>query len=157
MYSNAPTGGTSGLHVTFELNHRTQPDFLGGGMQLQVWNGETFWGVSPGSWNHSLHHSGEVIRWTQRMTSFSPFLVFEVDGGTSSSWGNFGGGGNLRVWSHAPSYDLSGYSVNASVALSGVGFAGNRVSRLVLKEVRYYVGDQLVAQDQTERVVHSQE
>jgi hypothetical protein len=149
----SPVGGTSGLHVTFELNHRTQPDFIDGGMQLQMWCGETFWGVSPGDWNHSLHHDGEVITWTQRMTVTPCCLTFEVDNGESSSWGEFGGDGNLRVQSLAPVLDLAGYSPDVSASLSGVGFGHTRVASLKIKQVRYYVGDELVATDWAERIV----
>jgi hypothetical protein len=151
-----PSGGTGGLHVTFELNHRTQPDYINGGMQLQMWCGETFWGVSPGAWNYSLHHDGEVVRWTQRMKVTPTSLTFEVDNGESESWGDFGGGGNLSVTSAASLANLSGYSPDVSAALSGVGFGSTRVSSLKIKRIRYYAGDELVATDYEDRVVHQQ-
>jgi hypothetical protein len=153
----SPAGGTAGLHVTFELNHRTQPDYIDGGMQLQMWNGEDFWGISPGAWNYSLHHDNEVVTWTQRMKVSPCCLTFEVDNGHSDSWGEFGGGGYLRVSSLAPVWDLSSYDPASSALYSGVGFGGQRVASLTLKEVRYYIDDQLVATDTTDRVVHTPE
>jgi hypothetical protein len=153
----SPAGGTAGLHVTFELNHRTQPDYFDGGMQLQMWNGEDFWGVSPGAWNYSLHHDNEVVTWTQRMIVSPCCLTFEVDNGDSDSWGQFGGNGQLRVSSLVPVWDLSNYDPASSALLSGVGFGGQRVASLTLREVRYYVGSELVATDTTQRVVHTPE
>jgi len=37
----SPFGDVSQIHAVFNLNHQTLPDFVAGGMQLQVWNGGT--------------------------------------------------------------------------------------------------------------------
>ena len=49
---------------------------------------------------------------------------------------------------------LNAYRPEVSVANSGVGFAANRVERLVLKEVRYYSAQGLLSRDTSERVVY---
>ena len=53
--------------------------------------------------------------------------------------------------------DLSGYCPCVSTEKSGVGYASNRVTKLVLKEVRYYTEQGLLHTDSTERVVHQQD
>lgn len=153
----SPYDGAQSVHAAFELNHRSLPSFSAGGMQLQAWNYEHFI-TRDSAASGQLSTPGETIRWTMKMKIDQGYLFFYVRNGTSSTWGDFGGYGDLTLtipWS-LPS--LAGYSPETSVSQSGIGYASNRVDRLVLKEVRYYNADhQLVARDTTERVVHSAE
>ncbi|MBI2480845.1 MAG: hypothetical protein HYV60_20125 [Planctomycetia bacterium] len=50
---------------------------------------------------------------------------------------------------------LNGYDPAVSVQNSGVAYAGNRVTRLVLKRVRATLATGEVLEDTEERVVHS--
>ena len=56
-----------------------------------------------------------------------------------------------------PSVRLNEYSPDTSAEHSGVGYAGNRVQSLVLKRVRLLLDTGDVVEDNTERVVHSQQ
>jgi hypothetical protein len=97
----------------------------------------------------------ETIKWTQVMR-LEPGnnIVFEVTNGSSTTWGNFGDDGTLKITVVHPGVNLDGYSAEVSVANSGVGFAANRVASLVLKRVRIYTSTGQMTEDTTPRVVH---
>jgi len=148
------TGDTNGLHATFELNHRTQPDFAPGGMQIQIWNGEDLVTSKSAYEDGLLNHDGEVVRWTQRLSVADGSLTFQVSSGESESWGNFGGNDELKKVVTTTDDSLAGYTPTVSTNDSGVGYAGHRVGKLVLKEVRYYTAEGLASTDSEDKVVH---
>ena len=152
----SPRGHADGLHAAFELNHQTQPDYVPGGLQLQLWAGE--WPLAGRKFprDELLGNANETIRWTQQMRIDDGVLTFEITGGTSTTWGAFGGQGYLRFAVVTSLDDLNTYSPTVSVGKSGIGYAGNRVTKLVLKEVRLYSAAGLISQDTTEKVVHQQ-
>jgi hypothetical protein len=153
----SPLGHVGGLHMAFEVNHRTQPSFSGGGTQLQVWSGGTLWNHRNGPNYGRLQHNNETVRWTQQMRLSGGSLEFEIVNGSSQSWGSFGGQGYLRATATTSLSNLNQYSPSVSTAHSGVGYASNRVDSLVLREVRRYSSAGLVEQDTTLRVVHQQQ
>ncbi len=132
----APFGNIDGLHATFELNHASEPDFQTGGLNLQFWNGETYMATRSWPSTNLLSTTGETVTWTQRLGTDNGLLVFEIVNGNSTTWGSFGGQGNLKA-SFVPGLeDLNSYDPNVSIQNSGVTFAGNRVQSLKLKRVR---------------------
>jgi hypothetical protein len=149
----SPLGDLSGLHASVELNHQTQPDFGSGGVNLQLWNGEDSAGTRESVPRGLLNYANETVRWTQAMSLTEYGLRFSVNG-DSTTWGHFGGDGTLKATLSTSLSNLNAYRPSVSVAKSGVGFASNRVTRLVLKEVRYYSSQNLLARDTTERVVY---
>ena len=149
-----PLNNVNGVHATFEVNHQTQPGYVAGGMQVQVWNGETPVAAKKGSKDGQLHHAGEAVRWTQSMELQGGNLIFEVSDGNSSSWGTFGGQGYLRLSVGTSLSNLNGYNPDCSADHTGIGYGSNRVAILVLKEVRIYDAQGLIATDSTQRVVH---
>ena len=151
----SPVGDSAWLYAAFELNQCSLPAFQPGGMQLQVWQWESPQVEKTGPAAGLLASPGETIRWTQNMHVNDGVLVFEVTGGSSTTWGDFGGSGSLKVVAPMHLYSLDYYSPDASVAKSGVGYAANRVERLVLKRVRYFSSTGEQWEDNTERVVHS--
>ena len=153
----SPGGDLFGVYASFELNHHTQPEYAAGGLQLQLWN-EGFPVASSSFGSQALlAQPSETIRWTQQMKLHEGQLWFAVVDGTSSAWGDFGGQGNLKVNLPTNLTTLVGYRPEFSTEHSGVGFAGNRVASLMLKEVRWYSANDLVWRDTTDRVVHSQD
>lgn len=153
----SPGGDLFGVYASFELNHHTQPDYAAGGLQLQLWS-DGFPVATSASPNQTLlQQESETIRWTQRMRLHEDRLTFDVVNGTSSTWGNFGGQGNLKVSLATELNTLAGYQPDFSADHSGVGYAGNRVTSLKLREVRWYSATGLVARDTTDRVVHPQQ
>lgn len=153
----SPGGDLFGVYASFELNHHTQPEYAAGGLQLQLWS-EGFPVASSASPNQTLlQQQSETIRWTQWMRIHEGRLKFDVVDGTSTTWGNFGGQGTLKVSLPTELHTLAGYQPGFSADHSGVGYASNRVTSLKLREVRWYSDSDLVARDTTDRVVHSQE
>jgi hypothetical protein len=150
----------SGLHAALELNQQTWPHYSPGGVQLHAWNGEYLVQSERYPTDEVLNTSGETITWTMRMALVGLDVIFDVDNAVSSTWGNFGANGELWIQRRSPTDNLVHYSPDTSVQNSCVGYAGNRVQRLVLKEVRYYVSNSggltLFATDTTDRVVHEQ-
>jgi hypothetical protein len=140
-------------YAVFELNHQTRPQFAAGGMQLQVWMGD-----SPVDWreyNRSqvMSQTGETVSWTQSMWLSQNWLNFRVLNGSSTTWGSFGGSSHVTQSVNSDLSDLNGYDPAISVAHSGVGFASNRVQSLVLKKVRIYLADGQTLIDSAPRVV----
>jgi hypothetical protein len=137
----SPVGDLGSLHAIFNLNHQALETFAPGGMQLQVWNGETpisHYRLNPDSvWSES----DETVTWTQVMRMDNNALVFRIKNGHSVTWGDFGGDSLLTERVSTALEDLNDYDPAVSVANSGVVFAGNRVATLTLVEVRVYTTD----------------
>ena len=102
-----------------------------------------------------LNTTGETLTWKMIMSVQAGVLIFDLDGGNSSTWGAFGS----TVLSSVPTTltNLDGYSPAATVENSGIGFASNRVTSLKLKKVIYRRLSGAVTEDNTIRVLHSVE
>ena len=151
----SPVGNIAGWHAAFDLNQRSFVEFNPGGLQLQLWNGEVAISQVTAAASGLLATPGESISWTQSMQIADDYLVFRISGGNSVTWGDFGGS-SLQIALPSGLSSLNGYDPGVSVQNSGVGYAANRVQRLVLKRVRYYTESGEQWQDNTERLVHQQ-
>ncbi len=152
----SPNGTQDNDFFVFELNHCTQPDYTAGGLQLQHWVGQ---GVQ--SWrtidnSSKLTTPQETITYTLRMRLLGDLLSVSVRNGESQTWGDFHSD-PLRIAHDTSLTSLNGYRSSNSVAKSRVGFASYRVTRFVLKEVRYYSNNVLVQTDEDDQVVHEYE
>jgi hypothetical protein len=148
------TDDVNSPYATFEINHRTQPDFAPGGLQVVGWHFEEPVVRKRFVGEGLLQTPGEVVRWTQVMRLDGGQLTFEVINGTSQTWGAFGGNGTLKVSLTTTLANLNSYNPAVSVANSGISFAANRVQKLALKQVRWYTSAGLLATDETVRTVH---
>ena len=151
----SPRSDLDHSYAVFELNHATQPGFEAGGLQLQCWYGDSFLYASRHMQAVSLATPDEIITFTMAMTLSDRWLKFEIENGSSPTWGAFGKGlnGNLKHWWYSSLDNLNQYNPQNSVDNSRVGFASYRVKKLQLKTVRYYSGDTLVRTDDTPKVV----
>ena len=149
----SPLADADTIYAAVDLNHQSLSTFSSGGLQLQIWDQDVPVSRQDTPNYDLLQSPDEVIRWTQSMTVSNGSLVFEVTNGTSTTWGAFGGDG-MRAAVATTLENLNSYSPEVSVANSGVGFGGNRVSRLALVEVRKYLVNGQVVTDTTPRVVH---
>jgi hypothetical protein len=148
--SMSPVGDDSTPFAAFDLNYREYPDFQAGGMQIQVWSGKDVLSTaSEGSAQFST--AGETITWTQRMRAISGTITYDVVNGQSTTWGAFGGTGDLGVTFPTTLNSLAGYSPATSVSNSGASWESNYVTQLTLVRVRYYSGGRLIATDTTRR------
>ncbi len=152
----SPTATLDGIHAALNINHQTTPEYVSGGLQLQIYEYEE--PITDNLFvNESLHHEHETITWTQSMYLQEGALHFDVTSGSSESWGEFPADQDLHVAVASDLTDFDAYSPAVSVANSGVGYAGNRVTSLVLKEVRWYSAAGLVATDTDPKTVHPAE
>ena len=150
----SPTGDVECVHAIFELNHKSVPDFSSGGLHLQLWEGEVPMETRHFSNEGVMSGGSEVVTWTQTMKLDGTTLLFSVDDGTSTTWNHFGGQGHLKTSTTTSLSNLNGYDPDVSVKHSGVTYAGNRVTKLVLKKVRIVGSNGQEYVDDTSRVVH---
>jgi hypothetical protein len=150
----SPAGHLNDVYAVFEVNFQSQPEFVGGGLQLQIWNGDSPTESRKFPSSNVMSTNDEVVQWTQTMELHGGVLSFEILNGSSTTWGGFGGQGFLKHSTTTSLEDLSGYSPDLSVANSGAAYAGNRVRLLVLRKVRYLLSDGQVVEDNAVRVAH---
>jgi hypothetical protein len=150
----SPYSHVESLHAALELNQQTYPHYTPGGVQLHTWNGDFLVNSMRFPSDEVLSSPDETITWTQRMAINGSQVIFDVDNAVSTTWGNFGSNGHLWISTGTSLANLNDYSPDVSVEHSGVGYAANRVQRLVLKEVRRYTAQGLHSRDTTARVVH---
>jgi hypothetical protein len=152
----SPVGHLKSLHATLELNHLATPEFVPGGVHLHAWNGDQML-ASRHEGTASLRTAGEVIRWKQVISLTDERLTLAVTDGESTTWGEFGAAGRLQIDVPTTLQNLNSYSPTVSVEQSGVGFAGNRVKRLALVNVKAQTSSGLTVEDPTDRVAHQLE
>jgi hypothetical protein len=136
----SPTDTLSGDFFVVSLNHWSYPNFVAGGYQVQRWHGGECVDADNGYKTSQLHHDGEVITWVQRLSLDDGVLKFTLLNGDSDTWGHFGGAG-LNVQLATNLTKLNGYRPGISIDQSGIGYAGNRVSSLTLKKIRWITAD----------------
>ncbi|MBN2474455.1 MAG: hypothetical protein JXB62_07590 [Pirellulales bacterium] len=150
----SPRGDIDGLHAALELNVQSLLTFLAGGVQLQLWHGETPLNDRKFPSDSVMSQPGETVTWTQTMQVANGVITFEVINGSSQTWGNFGGQGYLKVFLNTDLSNLNGYDPAVSVANSGINYAANRVDSLILKKIRVYDSNGNVVEHSTPIVVH---
>ena len=153
-----PTDAAFDTHVVFELNHGTLPSFGQGGMQLQVWWADYLIGYQSQQAPTELSNDNEVISYTTSTRIWndgSQHLSMGVKNGVSSTWGDFGGNGSLRIWLFTERTDLNPYDPNNSIKNSRVTYGSNRVQYFKRKAIRFYDANlDLYAEDNSEYFVH---
>jgi hypothetical protein len=151
----APVGHVESFYAALEVNHQSEPEFVAGGLQLQIWAGES--PVSSRKFPNGavMAQAGETVRWTQSMQLEGGVLTFEIINGTSATWGMFGGQGYLKASVNTTLGNLNDYDPAVSVQNSGIGYAANRVQSLVLRRVRWITSIGEVLEDTTARPIYS--
>ena len=137
----SPLAHTQSDFFIFTLNHKAEPVYVAGGMQVCRYHGESLAAHQNGPKNGAIHVPMETISWTQTMALDAGTITFEVSDGNSGSWGEFGGQGYLKSSVAAPPGGLDGYQPKISTGESEIGFAGNRVTSLTLKTVKWTLSD----------------
>lgn len=151
----SPFATTDGPHAIFEINHCTQPDYFGGGMQLQRWAGQEQCRAMTRTINSGvLSIPSEVVTYTARMALSGGKLTYSIENGSSQTWGAFGGNVPYSLSVSTELTSLSGYKPAFSVSESKVAYGSHRVKMFKIKKIRYYRLGSVIAEDSTERVVH---
>jgi hypothetical protein len=150
----SPVSDNTSPFFVFNLNYRETPSFSPGGIEVQVWSGDTLV-TSSTKGTAQLSTTAETITWTQSMKLASGSINFAIDSGRSTTWGRFGQGNQLNAsGSFTTSLSsLAGYSPTTTVTNSGVGWEPNRVTSMKIVEVRYYAGGKLLLKDTTQRSI----
>lgn len=133
----APVKQGDVLYATLAMNHHLDAngEFVGGGMQLQLWHGEMLMATRTSEKKALLNSAGETITWKQEMSVDANGTVrLSICDGVSETWGSFGQNLSLAVATSLSS--LNHYHPNDSIDHSGVVFAANRVEYLRLTKVR---------------------
>jgi hypothetical protein len=152
----SPLGNADVLYAALDLNHRSQPEFASGGLQLQVWVDDEPLATAESNNQNKLHRNNETVTWTHRIQVADGHLTFSVVDGHSLSWGEFGNG-ELSLDFASSLENLNQYDPQVSVSNSGIGFAGNRVISLKLKKVRVFTSTGDVVEVSPNYVVHSRD
>lgn len=152
----SPLGNADVLYAALDLNHRSQPEFASGGLQLQVWLDDEPLATAESANQDRLHHDNETVMWTHRMQLDNGQLTFSVVNGVSQSWGAFGNG-ELSLSFLTSLKSLDSYNPEVSASNSGIGFAGNRVISLKLKKVRAFTATGDVIETSPNYVIHSRD
>lgn len=149
-----PTDANFGTHTVFELNHGTQPDFIEGGMQLQVWWSNYLVGHKAQFAPNELSQAGEIIRYRTVTRLSDHTLTMEIVNGTSATWGPFGNENLLQLKMITLREHLNPYDPENSLVHSRVTFGANRVHRFVRTGIRFYSSEGLYVESTTKRYVH---
>ena len=122
----------------FLVNHRDLPNFVPGGVQLQLWSDRTLlddvaYAGSP------LAVAGEKVTWTQYMARVNGRLHFGVLRLDGTTWGTLSAAqfGQPISCSDADGV-FPNYSSADSVANATIVFGGDRIGSLKLVQVRKY-------------------
>lgn len=152
----SPFTDISGTYFTIEINHRSAPYWTPGGITLHQWFGESRVQSMDRQDRSVMNSQDEVVTWTQSLDVLgSSVLTFEVTNGHSSTWGDFGYSGHLKLQSWVGwGTNLNNYTPDVSVSQSGVAYASNRVRSLKILEIRGTLQDGSTASDNTPRVVY---
>ena len=150
----APTADDQGVFAVFHINHNSLPQYVPGGLHLQVWNEDVPLDSAVFTNDALLRNPNEVVTWTTRMKLHEGNLVWEVVDGASTTWGEFGNDGSLRTTAATDLDELSTYTPAYSAANSGVGYAGNRVTSLKLLKLRYVLRSGDIVEDNQSRTIY---
>ncbi|MBP7934345.1 MAG: hypothetical protein KA354_06820 [Phycisphaerae bacterium] len=146
----SPVGNMDSSYAQVLWNYREVPEFAAGGLQLQGWNGEQMVN-SKTARIIPLSTTAETIRWTQVLEIVEGELFFDIINGQSTTWGSFGK--DMRLQQSSTTSNLNAYNTQVSVSNSCVTYGSNRVTQLVIIEVRWYGEGGLLYTDSTPRVI----
>jgi hypothetical protein len=151
-----PADPSVGTHAIFELNHGTLPDFSEGGMQLQVWFGDSLVGYRRQHAPAELYIGIERLTYTTVTEVVNRKVKLYVSNGQSLTWGEFGDTGTtaLKVELDTWRDHLNDWNTENAISHSRVVYGANRVNKFKRTAVRYYTADGLHHTDTTERYVH---
>ncbi len=136
----SPQADLDGQYFLFSINHRNVPDYEPGGLQVQLWDADD--AIATESLNAGpIDQSNDTIRWVQRLKVEAGTLSFEVNDGSSSSWGSFSGEESLALSTPTSLVNLNAYRPAISLGESQVGYAGNRVRHLLLSKLVWVTDD----------------
>ncbi|MBI3469120.1 MAG: hypothetical protein HY000_39450 [Planctomycetes bacterium] len=132
----------------FTVNYRDLPNFVGGGLQGQLWKDYTNLGQIA-SKTALLNTANETITWKQILMLVNGELQFHVHDGQSTTWGPFGGNMSLCPRYAAPDLpNLNGYTPSISVEYTRRwGLERDRITSLKITRIKKWAETVLVSDD----------
>ena len=149
----SPTSSLESEHTIVLFNYVDFPKFHKGGMQIQSWNGDDLIGARDHPKTGVLSVVNENLKYTIAMEIVSGNLVVEILNGRSTTWGNFGGEGYLKITRPTTLTSLNGYSPLWSVANADVR-GGHNLSIGALVKTTFYSGKKSVGINKTTKNMH---
>ena len=149
----SPTQSTSGVFGMVQVNHRGDPEFQGGGLQVQGWVGSSLSSSVQAGKTAILSRQADNLRYTVTMEQAANGIKFGLCNGLSRTWGHFADTA-ITVTVPAGSVNLDGYTPEFSTANSNVNLGKHRVDALYITAIRLVYSDGQTVTDNTDRVVH---
>ena len=149
----SPTQSTSGVFGMVQVNHRGDPEFQGGGLQVQGWVGSSLSRSVQANKTAILSHRADNLRYTVTMEQAVNGIKFGLCNGRSRTWGYFANTA-ISVTVPSNSANLDGYTPEFSTANSNVNLGKHRVDALYITAIRLTYSDGETVTDDTDRVVH---
>lgn len=149
----SPIQSTSGVFGLVQVNHRGDPEFKGGGLQVQGWVGSWLSGTAEATKYAILYRSSDNVRYTVAMEKVGSSIRFELLNGRSRTWGRFAQT-PVSVTVAVDNPTLEYYSPEFSVANTNVNLGAHRVDILYLTATRFKYSDGTTVTDDTDRVIH---
>lgn len=148
--SISPEPGNSQPVAALLINHRTFPSYAPGGVQLQVWQGGHLLDCDSYPELRQLDLQDETISFTFVMSIEDSNLTYQIINAGSETFGDFG---TLTVTAPRRVDSLDRYRPDDSVARSTVNVGTQRLSKYVLKSVRWFGRETLLQTEDLERSV----
>lgn len=149
----SPSQSTTEVFGLIQVNHRDQPAFSDGGLQVQVRRGSGLLGTAQSNRTATLSRSNDSLKYTVAMELTENGIRFELLNGTSRTWGRFAQT-PVTVTVSDETSTLEHYSPEFSTENTCVNLGAHRVELLYLNTTRYTFDNGDVVTDGTDRVLH---
>jgi hypothetical protein len=118
------------------VNYSDLPSVVLGGLQSQIWHGETNLTYGSVEKEGTTISGPDTITWSQYMEIKDGKLDFHVHDGTSTTWGSWGGGGFCSTGVSTDLANMNGYTPAISVEYTRRwGFERDRIISLKITSI----------------------
>lgn len=142
----APNPANPDRYFQLQLNHAVEHEFSGGGFHVVAAEGSQHLDSVRSSTYQPLVSHDQTVRWTSVMTAHGDSVYYHVKNGYAADWGSFGGYWTAVRMAAEGTQHFNDYDLSRSLEMIDIGFGGNRVDSLVLRNVRLYRTDGTVSQ-----------
>ncbi|WP_203329066.1 hypothetical protein [Candidatus Laterigemmans baculatus] len=133
-------------YFQLQLNHAVDHEFSGGGFHVVAADGSEHLDSFRSSTYQPLVSHAQTVRWTSVMNVHGDSVYYHVKDGYAADWGSFGGYWTAVRMAAQGTLHFNAYDPSQSLEMIDIGFGGNRVESLVLRDVRLYRTDGTVSQ-----------
>lgn len=136
---------TDGDFAEFKLN--PEGEGTQGGILMKTWRGQQELGASSHLDQPPLSTENDRIRFTTSVEVNGGTSTYALTDVSSTQWGNLpdSASATCEIASVSPLQ----FSINETLYESEVEFGHNRVTHVIAREIRFYIGDNLAKRDRT--------